>query len=55
MIAAGEIGNGHDGAEVPAANKSKQRAGPISTVLTSKLDPRTAVKDANRINKAAWI
>ncbi|DBA94599.1 TPA: hypothetical protein ACH3X1_002181 [Trebouxia sp. C0004] len=51
----GEIGNGHDGGEQPIANKSKQKAGPILTALNSKLDLRTALKDANKLNKAAWI
>jgi hypothetical protein len=54
-VYAGEIGNGHDGVEQPIANKSKQKAGPSLTALNSKLDMRTAVKDANKFNKAAWI
>ena len=55
MVIAGEIGNGHDGVELPAANKSKQRAGPNLTALNSKIDIRTAIKDASKVNKAAWI
>lgn len=55
FLHAGEIGNGHDGIEQPITNKSKQKAGPSLTALNSKPDMRTAVKDANKFNKAAWI
>lgn len=51
---AGEIGNGHDGAELPAMTKMKPRAAVSSAALGSKFDKFT-IKEANKINKAAWI
>ena len=51
---AGEIGNGHDGAELSTLTKAKQKGPLTSALLSGKLD-RTSTKDANRINKAAWI
>lgn len=49
----GEIGNGHDGVDLPLASKAKQKAGPSSAAL-NKIDAKTAAKDS-RVNKAAWI
>lgn len=55
LNAAGEIGNGHDGTELPTANKGKQRAGSNSAIQNNKFDARTIVKDSSKVNKAAWI
>lgn len=51
--AAGEIGNGHDGVEMPLI-KNKPKGLPSSAALSSKLD-RIAIKEANKASKAAWI
>ena len=53
-VAAGEIGNGHDGLELPVMTKTKPKAAPGSAALGSKLDKFT-IKEANKVNKAAWI
>ena len=53
-VAAGEIGNGHDGLELPVMTKTKPKAAPGSAALGSKLDKST-IKEANKVNKAAWI
>lgn len=52
--AAGEIGNGHDGVDLPTMSKIKPKGAPGSAALNSKLDKIT-VKEINKVNKAAWI
>ena len=53
-VAAGEIGNGHDGVEMPVMTKAKPKAAPSLAALSSKLEKFT-IKEANKVNKAAWI
>ncbi|KAL3163175.1 hypothetical protein ABBQ32_009583 [Trebouxia sp. C0010 RCD-2024] len=49
----GEIGNGHDGVEMPLI-KTKPKGLPSSAALSNKLD-RIAIKEAHKASKAAWI